>query len=96
MGDGAAHDAAHNEGGAHMASAFQERRENVAEVPKQVEEVLGVDRRQFPPPEDPSTVTKEAQQLMDRIDAYKIERGLKRITVVELLNLLEELGYRRA
>jgi len=29
------------------------------------------------------------------IDTYKIERRLKRITVVELLGLLENLGYRR-
>ncbi len=79
-----------------MSSAFQERREKMQDVPQQVEEILGVDRRQFPPPQDASAITEEAKEVQDRIDTYKIQHGLKRITVVELLGLLEELGYRRA
>jgi hypothetical protein len=78
-----------------MAKAFEDRRHLASEVPEQVEEILGVDRRQFPPPEDPSTVTEEAAELQDTIDTYKIQNGLKRITVVELLGLVEKLGYRR-
>jgi hypothetical protein len=51
------------------------------------------DRRQFPPPEDPSALTTAAVQLQEAIDNYKIERGLARITVPELIGLLEQLGY---
>jgi len=78
-----------------MAKAFDDRRQGAGNVPEQVEAALGLDRRQFPPPEDPATMTDEAMELQDAIDSYKIERHLKRITVVELLGLLETLGYRR-
>jgi hypothetical protein len=78
-----------------MAKAFEDRRLLAGEVPEQVEEILGVDRRQFPPPENTSTVTAQAAELQDAIDTYKIQNGLKRITVVELLALLDKLGYRR-
>lgn len=78
-----------------MAKAFEDRRQLAREVPEQVEEILGVDRRQFPPPDDASTVTAQAAELQDAIDTYKIQNGLKRITVVDLLGLLERLGYRR-
>jgi hypothetical protein len=40
-------------------------------------------------------MTAAAVELQDAIDTYKIQRRLKRITVVELLGLLDELGYRR-
>jgi hypothetical protein len=78
-----------------MAKSFEDRRQLAGDVPEQVEEECGVDRRQFPPPEDPSTMTAAAVELQDAIDTYKIQRRLKRITVVELLGLLDELGYRR-
>ena len=77
-----------------MATAFENRRQLAGDVPEQVEAALGVDRRQFPPPDDPETVTEAAAELQKVIDTYKIERRLKRITVVELLGLLENLGYR--
>jgi len=78
-----------------MANEFEDRRQQAGEVPGQVAEALGIDRRQFPPPDDPSCMTAEAVELQDAIDTYKIERRLKRITVVELIGLLEDLGYRR-
>jgi len=78
-----------------MAAAFEDRRQLAGDVPEQVEAALGVDRRQFPPPDDPETMTEEAAELQNAIDTYKIERHLKRITVVELLGLLDGLGYRR-
>ena len=79
-----------------MADAFDDQRQQVGAVPDQVQEILGVDRRQFPPPEDPGTMTPEARELQDTIDTYKKQRRLKRITVVDLLGLLAQLGYRRA
>jgi len=79
-----------------MAKAFDDRRQLAGDVPEQVEVALGVDRRQFPPPDDLAAVTEEAMELQDAIDTYKIRRRLKRITVVELLGLLDQLGYRRA
>ena len=78
-----------------MANEFEDRRQQAGDFPEQVAEATGVDRRQFPPPEDPSTVTPEAVELQDAIDTYKIHRRLKRITVVELIGLLDNLGYRR-
>ncbi len=78
-----------------MTQAFQERRRDDKGPPSEVAERLGVDRRQFPPPDDLSMMTEEAQELLEAIDAYKMARGLERVTVPELLNLLEELGYRR-
>ncbi len=78
-----------------MAKAFDDRRRGTGNVFEQVEEARGVDRRQFPPPDDPSSMTTEAVELQNAIDAYKIQRRLTRITVVELLGLLDQLGYRR-
>jgi len=79
-----------------MAKTSEDRRQHAGDVPEQVEAALGVDRRRFPLPADPATVTPEAAELQDAIDTYKIQRRLKRITVVELLGLMENLGYRRA
>jgi len=75
-----------------MARAFTDRRHEVGDPPDQAE-ALGIDRRQFPPPADPESVPEAAWELQQAIDAYKMARGLKRITVVELLGLLEDLGY---
>lgn len=54
-----------------------------------------MDRRQFPTPEDPEAVPPAAKELQWAIDVYKMEHGLKRISVVELLGVLEKLGYHR-
>ena len=78
-----------------MAKAFDDRRQGTGDVSEQVDEARGIDRRQFPPPDDLSSMTTEAVELQDAIDSYKIERRLTRITVVELLGLLDQLGYRR-
>jgi len=78
-----------------MATGFQERRHDGAEAGEPPPQAEGIDRRQFPPPSDLATITPEAELLQSAIDSYKIERRLKRITVVELLRLLGDLGYRR-
>ena len=54
------------------------------------------DPRQFPTPADPESVPPAARELQWAIDVYKMKHGLKRISVVELLGVLEQLGYRRA
>jgi len=53
------------------------------------------DRRQFPPPDDPDKVSAAARELQRAIDAHKKERGLKRLSVDQLLGLMEQMGYRR-
>ena len=84
-----------------MAESFEERRSGrdrrrsrgrAEEMPR----VRGPDRRQFPPPEDPAGVTEAESELRAAIDTYKVERGLTRISVAELLGVMETLGYRRA
>jgi hypothetical protein len=54
------------------------------------------DRRQFPPPLDPSGLSAAGRELQQTIDAYKKERGLMDISIDELLGLMSGLGYRRA
>jgi len=54
------------------------------------------DRRQFPPPDDPDKVSAAARELQRTIDAYKKERGLNRLSIDQLLGLMEQMGYRRA
>jgi len=55
----------------------------------------GTDRRQFPTPEDTEAVPPAAKELQWAIDVYKMEHSLKRISAVELLGVLEKLGYHR-
>jgi hypothetical protein len=50
-------------------------------------------QRQFPPPLEP--LPPAAAELQWAIDVYKMEHGLKRISMLELLGVLEELGYHR-
>ena len=84
-----------------MAGSFEERRSGrdrrrsrgrVEETPR----VRGADRRQFPPPEDPARASEAESELRAAIDAHKLERGLTRISVAELLGIMETLGYRQA
>ena len=84
-----------------MAGSYEERRSGrdrrrsrgrVEETPR----VRGADRRQFPPPEDPARVAEAESELRAAIDAHKLERGLTRISVTELLGVMETLGYRQA
>lgn len=56
----------------------------------------GADRRQFPPPEDPTRVTEAESELRAAIDAHKLEQGLTRISVAALLGVMETPGYRQA
>ncbi|HUU91881.1 MAG TPA: hypothetical protein VM238_11820 [Phycisphaerae bacterium] len=53
------------------------------------------DPRQFPTPADPESVPPAAKELQWAIDIYKMEHGLKRISVAEMLGVLETLGYHR-
>lgn len=55
-----------------------------------------MDRRQFPPPDDPSRISADGRELLRAIDAYKKQRGLARVSVDELLGVLADTGYRRA
>jgi hypothetical protein len=55
----------------------------------------GPERRQFPPPEDPARVTPEERELQHAVDSYKMDRGLARISMAELLGVLTDLGYQR-
>ncbi|MCX5648629.1 MAG: hypothetical protein NTX40_05970 [Planctomycetota bacterium] len=41
-------------------------------------------------------VAEPESELRAAIDAYKLERGLPRISVSELLGVMETLGYRQA
>jgi hypothetical protein len=84
-----------------MAGSFEERRSGrdrrrsrgrAKETPR----VRGADRRQFPPPDDPARVTEAESELRAAVDAYKLERGLTRISVAALLGVMETLGYRQA
>jgi len=55
-----------------------------------------LDRRQFPPPQDPRNVSTAARQLQEAIDAFKKGRGLARLSADDLLDVLKKLGYREA
>ena len=84
-----------------MAGSFDERRSGrdrrrSRARPATAERVRGAERRQFPPPEDPARVAEPERALRAAIDAYKLERGLTRISVAALLGIMETLGYRQA
>jgi hypothetical protein len=84
-----------------MAGSFDERRSGrdrrrSQARPATAERERGAERRQFPPPEDPARVAEAESELRAAIDAYKLERGLTRISVTELLGVMETLGYRQA
>ena len=83
-----------------MAKSLQERRSGrdrrrARERAAGEAERRKADRRQFPPPEDPARVTDEERQLQRAVDAFKMDRGLARISMAELLGVLGDLGYRR-
>ena len=84
-----------------MAGSFEERRSSrdrrrSRARPATAERERGADRRQFPPPVDPACVAEPESELRAAIDAYKLERGLTRISVAALLGVMETLGYRQA
>jgi hypothetical protein len=54
------------------------------------------DRRQFPPLEDPDAVSLAARHVQAAVDQFKIEHGLPRISMDQLLGVLQQLGYRQA
>jgi hypothetical protein len=72
-----------------------DRRARTSGQARQVEH-RALDRRQFPPPQDPLAITEAARKLLAAIDAHKKERGLLRLTSTELLAVLESMGYRQA
>ena len=77
-----------------MGKTFVDRRQVVGGTVHGVSTEV-MDRRQFPTPEDTEAVPPAAKELQWAIDVYKMEHGLKRISVVELLGVLEKLGYHR-
>ncbi len=82
-----------------MAEAFDERRSGEdrrqAEQTPTEEHRSHRDRRQFPVVAD-GDPTEEEVRVHRAIDRYKRERGLKRISMADLMDVLEELGYRKA
>jgi hypothetical protein len=80
-----------------MGSSFQERRAAVrrrrpGNTAPEYGELREADRRQFPPQSasgDDDDVTK---QLRDAIDAYKRKNHLARISLAELMAVLNHLG----
>jgi len=77
-----------------IAKTFTDRRQVVGGVVRGVADRME-ERRQFPTPKDPEAVSPDAKELQWAIDVYKMEHGLKRISVTELLGVLERLGYHR-
>ena len=84
-----------------MARLIEDRRSEKdrrcpAGKPPRAGERRRADRRQFPPPHDAAAVSAPGRELIKAIDAYKKDRGLLRISVDELLDVMSSLGYRRA
>ena len=78
-----------------IGKTFADRRQVVGGMVHGVGSDQGDERRQFPSPRNPEDVSPAAEELQWTIDVYKMERGLKRISIVQLLGVLETLGYRR-
>lgn len=78
-----------------IGKTFIDRRQVVGGTVRGVSPEVMQRRRQFPTPEDAEAVPPAAKELQRAIDVYKMEHGLKRISVVELLGVLEKLGYHR-
>ena len=62
----------------------------------QAQERRLADRRQFPPPDNPDSVSVATRRVQAAVDQFKIEHGLMRISTDQLLGVLERLGYRQA
>ncbi len=77
-----------------IGKTFTDRRQVVGGTVRGVSPEV-MQRRQFPTPEDAEAVPPAAKELQWAIDVYKMEHGLKRISVIELLGVLEKLGYHR-
>jgi hypothetical protein len=56
----------------------------------------GGDRRQFPAPTDPATLSVAIHRVQAAIDEYKLRNGLARISVDQLIGILTKLGYHEA
>jgi len=73
----------------------RDRRGSASAAPAGVDRRLA-DRRQFPPSSPDDGPSPAARELLTVIDRFKIQRGLTRISVDQLLGLMEQMGYRRA
>ena len=73
----------------------RDRRESAPAAPAGVNRRLA-DRRQFPPSSPGDGPSPAARELLTVIDRFKIQQGLTRISVDQLLGLMEQMGYRRA
>ena len=56
----------------------------------------GGDRRQFPAPATAAALSEAARRVQAAIDEYKLQKGLARISVDELVGILTKLGYHEA
>jgi hypothetical protein len=70
-----------------QAERFVERRKSAGLAPD------GQERRQFAGSRE--LLSPEARELAEAIDAYKLSRGRRYITVEEVLQIIKSLGYRR-
>ena len=78
-----------------IGKTFADRRQVVGGMVHGVGSDQWDERRQFPPPRNPEDASPAAEELQWAIDVYKMEHGLKRISVAEMLGVLETLGYHR-
>ena len=72
----------------------KDRRFSAKTAPPQ--ERRGCDRRQFPPRDHSQRPSAAALRLQAAIDEHKLARGLTRISLDELLDVLTRMGYRQA
>jgi len=78
-----------------IGKTYADRRQVVGGMVRGVGSDRADERRQFPTPRNSESVSPAAKELQWAIDVYKMERGLKRIPVADLLGVLEKLGYHR-
>ncbi len=71
-----------------MGNEFVERRGNSPGANS------GMERRQFA--NSHASLSPDARQLAEAIDGYKLRNRRRFITFEEMLNVIHELGYRKA
>jgi hypothetical protein len=83
-----------------MALPFKDRRSGTDRrrppAAGRAKERRASDRRQFSPRANGDGQSAAASRLQQAVDAYKRERGLARVSLDQLLGILEQLGYRQA
>jgi len=72
----------------HVEPTFQDRRQNHSASPN------GLERRQFA--NSHHSLTPDARELAEAIDAYKLQNRRRFITFEEMLNVIQALGYSKS